>query len=82
MFTKIYGVGTMVHLAYPELVSEGGNIVLVLIYYSVKTYLIHRGIRKLRTLYIQADNVSYNIMLDALCRIGGLGKAGNRAKGM
>jgi hypothetical protein len=60
MFTKIHGLGTMVHLAYPDVTSEGGNFVLELIYDAVKTYLHRRGIRNLRTLYIQADNVSYN----------------------
>ena len=50
----------MVHLGYPDLTSESGNFVLELIYDAIKTHLIRRGIRKLRTHYSQADNVSYN----------------------
>ena len=59
MLAKIHGLGTMVHLA-PVVTSEDGNFVLELIYGAVQTYLHRRGIRKLRTLYTQAGNVSCN----------------------
>ena len=60
VFSKIHGLGTQIFLTYPNLYKEGANLALEAIYRSVRIFLQRRKVSRLRTLYVQMDNVSYN----------------------
>jgi hypothetical protein len=53
-------VGTKVVITIPELEMQGANLTFECVLQGLIMYLDESGIKKLRNLYVQLDNVSSN----------------------
>jgi hypothetical protein len=57
---KVHGVGTKVVITIPELEMQGANLTFECVLQGLIMFLDESGIKKLRNLYVQLDNVSSN----------------------
>ena len=68
----MHGWGTIVFQTYPEYEEQGANLVIEIVFRTIRLVMNSKGMKRLRNLYIQFDNYSINKNFALLSAFGAL----------
>ena len=72
----MHGWGTLIFQSYPDYETQGANLIIEIVFRTLKIVMEKRRLRRLRNLYIQFDNHTVNKNFALISAFGALSLLG------